>query len=514
MSTMSERLKRALTDPERLAALAGTGLLDTPPEAVFDRAVALATEILGTPVGLLSIVDDRRQFFKAQSGLKGPFAEARGTPLSHSFCQYVVETKEAFAVSDARADPVLKNNPAIRDLEVVSYLGVPVRDPDGQVLGAFCAIDDEPREWSERDRRILENIVVGVESEIALRVELQRRIAAERTSSRAEAQLRRALRAGGLGTFQFDPRSGRADWDAAMYDLWWIAPGNPNPFAEAMTRVHPDDREADIRAREKALDPAGDGRHRIELRVVHPETGETRWLHLDGDVTFEDGVAVRVDGTVRDVTQRREAEAHAALLTKELQHRVKNLFTVTGGMVGLSARQSETTEEMAKILRGRIAALSAAHDIIQPAVTGRPDLGDATTLESLVDAVLSPHGDAGATIESDGPEVELRPRAASSLALVLHELATNAAKYGALAAPGGQLSVAWGFDESTDGPDKLVLAWREEGIAKAAAPTREGFGSTLIDLTVSGQLRGTWRRDWTSEGLVCRIELSPESLDA
>lgn len=158
-----------LSDPARLTALDGTDLLDSAPEEVFDRAVRLATRITGTPVGLLSLVDGKRQFFKAQSGLTGAVAQACQTPLSHSFCQYVVSTDTPLSVRDARDHALLRDNGAVADLDVVAYLGVPVHGADGDVLGSFCAIDDKPHDWTEADLAALTDLSGMLETEIALR---------------------------------------------------------------------------------------------------------------------------------------------------------------------------------------------------------------------------------------------------------------------------------------------------------------------------------------------------------
>ena len=158
-----------LTAPDRLSALDTAGLLDTPTEEVFDRAVRLATRITGTPVGLLSLVDGNRQFFKAQTGLTGDVARARQTPLSHSFCQYVVTEDAPLAVSDARDHALLKDNLATHELGVVAYLGVPVHGPEGQPLGSFCAIDNQPHDWTEAQVASLTDLSRMIETEIALR---------------------------------------------------------------------------------------------------------------------------------------------------------------------------------------------------------------------------------------------------------------------------------------------------------------------------------------------------------
>jgi serine phosphatase RsbU (regulator of sigma subunit) len=160
-----------LSDPHRLRALESAALLDTPAEMAFDRLTSLASRILGAPVALVSLVTPDRQFFKSQCGLPSPYSERRETPLSHSFCQYVVEDGAALIVEDAREDERLASNLAIADLGVIAYAGYPIRTLDGEVLGSFCAIDDRPRVWSPGDLEILSELASAATDVVALRSE-------------------------------------------------------------------------------------------------------------------------------------------------------------------------------------------------------------------------------------------------------------------------------------------------------------------------------------------------------
>jgi two-component sensor histidine kinase len=166
-----------LNDPARLAALRETDLLDSEPEPAFDRITALASKIIGAPVALVSLVDSKRQFFKSQSGL--PAEVGRETPLSHSFCQHVVTTESMLSVTDAPNDPVVRDNPAISNLGVMAYLGVPLKNSDGQVLGSLCVIDFKTRQWSADDVSALLDLGHIVMDEVKLRGEVKRRRAAE-----------------------------------------------------------------------------------------------------------------------------------------------------------------------------------------------------------------------------------------------------------------------------------------------------------------------------------------------
>jgi GAF domain-containing protein len=154
--------------PERLRELHRSMLLDTPPEESFDRLTRLTSSVLNVPVTLVSLVDSDRQFFKSCLGLPQPWAAQRQTPLSHSFCRHVVESRRPLVVSDAREHPLLRNNPAIRDLGIIAYAGAPLISPNGQVLGTLCAIDHEPRHWTTNQVEILCNLAGSVLSEIEL----------------------------------------------------------------------------------------------------------------------------------------------------------------------------------------------------------------------------------------------------------------------------------------------------------------------------------------------------------
>ncbi|HVF32981.1 MAG TPA: SpoIIE family protein phosphatase [Acidimicrobiales bacterium] len=157
-----------LGDPARLAALSRTGLLDSEPSEGFDRLTRLATKVLHAPVSLVSLVDDRRQFFKSAIGLP-----VRETPLTHSFCQHVVRSGEAFVVADARADDRVTGNLAIDELGVVAYAGVPIVAADGEILGSFCVIDSSPREWTADDLDLLEELAGSVVTEVELAAALR-----------------------------------------------------------------------------------------------------------------------------------------------------------------------------------------------------------------------------------------------------------------------------------------------------------------------------------------------------
>lgn len=151
-------------------------LIDAPPEGAFDKLTDIASKALGAPVSLISILDfeQGRQFFKSQKGLPEPWATVRETPLSHSFCQHVAKNDAALCVPDARKDARVSTNGAVKDLNVIAYLGVPIHLPDGAAIGALCVIEHAPRSWSEDDRQTLEVIASCVSDQISLRTEIRK----------------------------------------------------------------------------------------------------------------------------------------------------------------------------------------------------------------------------------------------------------------------------------------------------------------------------------------------------
>ena len=156
-------------DGARIAALRDLGLLEPGTEEDLDRYTRLATRLLGVPVSLVSLVDADRQIFKGNTGLTGEFGEAGQTPLSHSFCQYAVAMREPLIVNDAREHPLVADNLAVRDLDVIAYAGIPLVLSDGHSLGAFCAIDSVPRNWSEQDIETLRDLAAAVMAHLELR---------------------------------------------------------------------------------------------------------------------------------------------------------------------------------------------------------------------------------------------------------------------------------------------------------------------------------------------------------
>jgi two-component sensor histidine kinase len=244
-----------------------------------------------------------------------------------------------------------------------------------------------------------------------------------------------------------------------------------------------------------ALDPEGDSQYDVEYRVKQPD-GSWRWLSAWGSVEFEGKgakrKAVAIAGASRDLTEVKRAEELEQLLGNELNHRVRNTLATVQSIVIQSLRGAVDLESARKAVNARIVALAGAHDLL----TDRSWLG--ANLNDLVARALAPFASGHITVE--GPSLDVSPKQALAISLALHELATNAAKYGALSRPGGRVDLRW---EVQNG--QLHLSWRETGGPQVVPPSRRGFGSRLLEDVLSRDLDGQTRIEFAADGVRCSI---------
>jgi PAS domain S-box-containing protein len=244
--------------------------------------------------------------------------------------------------------------------------------------------------------------------------------------------------------------------------------------------------------------------YEIEYRLRH-HSGEYRWtLGRALPVRDRDGVIVRWIGTCTDIDAAKRSAEDNELLSRELSHRIKNIFAVISGLIGLSSRNDPAARPFAKGLQDRIAALGRAHEFARPhSERSRPALGG-STLHGLLAELFRPYPAFDEKrIAIDGDDVAIDDRGATPIALVFHELATNAAKYGALSGPNGRIAV----EVVRNGPG-LLIRWRElHGPAVAGEPAHTGFGTRLAEMSIENQLGGAVRRTWLSTGLQVEIEV-------
>jgi two-component sensor histidine kinase/DNA-binding response OmpR family regulator len=334
-----------------------------------------------------------------------------------------------------------------------------------------------------------------------LNQELERRVAertAELESSTArliQSEQRRtlALAAGQMGSWDWDIVTGECVWDEGQ---WRIVGVDPERFAITLANVqaliHPED-WGGLRSAFDEISANGQT-SQTEFRVLRPN-GELRWCIGTAAATVDaSGRVVRISGVIVDITDRKEAEQRQALLTREVDHRARNALAVTQSIVRLT--RAGTIKSYIAAVEGRVGALSRAHTLLSESRWEGADL------DRLVDEELSPYRTSVDKIAARGPQVSLRPVTAQILALALHELATNAAKYGALSSPAGKVKLTW--DLQAGG---LTLQWAETDGPAARAPAAQGFGTRIITASVASQLGGHAVFDWRPEGLHCTLSI-------
>jgi PAS domain S-box-containing protein len=273
-------------------------------------------------------------------------------------------------------------------------------------------------------------------------------------------------------------------------------------------RTHPQDRDVDDELYRRQV--AGDiGFYSIEKRFIRKDN-RVIWIAVRSstvrDATGHFLYGVRV---VQDVTERKEAEERQKLLIDELNHRVKNTLATVQSLATQTARGTDSPEAFRKAFEGRLIALSQAHDQLTRRHWKSADLRD------IVEGATSPHlahsQKSEEQIAIEGEPLTVTPRVALTLALGLHELTTNASKYGALSAPGGRIDVRWRVERRPSQKPLLWIEWRERGGPPVKAPERQGFGTRFIQGSVASELQGKAALDYDPAGLVCTLQIPLES---
>jgi two-component system CheB/CheR fusion protein len=326
-------------------------------------------------------------------------------------------------------------------------------------------------------------------------------------------ELRAAIDLVGLGRYRSDLLTQAIQWDARLKAMWGLAPDASVDLGVFLAGIHPEDRDRVQAALGQSVDPEGDGVCDIEYRVIGVNAGAERWVATRGKTVFEDGRVVSFHGVVLDISERKRAEHANLMLIAELEHRTRNLLAVVDSLAEQTLASCESLQDFAVPFRQRLATLSRVQGILSRAETSPVTIGEVVGLELRA---LGADPD-GTRVIVEGPEVPLPPRSVQILALGLHELATNARKYGALGAPNGSLSVRWHVT-SDEGTRTLRLHWSEDGIASrrttAPHPERLGLGRTLIEQSIPFQLDAATHLVITADAVRCDISLPIDGVSA
>ena len=319
-----------------------------------------------------------------------------------------------------------------------------------------------------------------------------------------EEHLRLAVEAACVALWSWHVDDDQFAMDERGFELWGLPWCRKVTFEELSTNIHPADRDR-VRAAFNATRSVA-GSYEIDFRILIEE--DVRWVSARGRGADENISDRMMFGIFLDVTGRKQAEEGNELLAGEMSHRVKNLLSIATGLTELTGRSASSVMEMTGELTGRLTALGRAHDAVRPLPGNQ---GRAALLGDLLSVLLAPYDETAAfsgRIRVAVPRMGIGELAASALALVFHELATNSVKYGALSDPAGYLDVS----SKTEG-DRIYLIWAETGGPQITGrPELTGFGSRLITRSVSSQLRGELTYDWQESGLVVTISIPEERL--
>ena len=462
--------------------------LDDDPELA--EIARFAASLCDVPVALVSLVEEERQRFLAREGL-----EQRETARDISFCTHAMHGEDLMEIRDAAFDSRFADNPLVTGPPHVRfYAGQPLKSEEGLPLGTLCIIDSAPRPegLSAFQRQGLRVLAQATMRRLRSR---RHSTAARREQDERETYLRTladsipaiAWSADAAGNFEY--------FNQRMVEFT----GNgEDTRGEAF---HPEDwKKANVLWQNSLK--TGET-YEVEHRLRRHD-GEYRWMISRAlPVRDSKGEIVRWFGTAVDIHDIYAASESRDLIAKELSHRIKNIFAVVAGLVSLSARKSPEHRAFADELVGTIHALGRAHDYVRPSGQTRRN-----SLHGLLGDLFSPYGtedDVGVRIEGD--ELTVSARAATPLALVFHELATNSAKYGALSVPDGDVELT-----VEDQGDMIKLTWTERNAPPVKKAFKEGFGSRLVDASVTGQLGGKWERRFEAGGMVCELSFAKASL--
>ncbi len=312
-----------------------------------------------------------------------------------------------------------------------------------------------------------------------------------------------AVEAAGVALWAWNVDTDRLTMDKRGFELWGVPWSDEVTFEELSSHIHPSDRDR-VRAAFAAT-RAVLGEYETDFRILIGD--KVRWVSARGKGDDADMVERTMFGIFLDVTRRKQAEESQELLAGEMSHRVKNLLSIAGGLTAITSRAATDVEDMTRQLTGRLKALGRAHDLVRPLPDGQ---GEAMLLGDLLTILLAPYDEQGAfkgRIKVAVERLGVGEAAATGVALIIHELATNSMKYGSLSDPTGTLDIT-----SVSEEDDIVLSWAEQGGPDVEAPDEgDGFGSGLVNASIA-QLGGAVDYEWSDSGLIVTLRMGRSQL--
>ncbi|WP_425228744.1 sensor histidine kinase [Sphingomonas sp.] len=460
------------------------------------RITDFAAALCDAPVALVTILEETEQVFLSRTG-----TDLDGTPREISFCDHAVRGDETMVVADATTDARFIDNPLVTgDHNIRFYAGVPLFTESGIGMGSLCVLDtvahpDGLTPLQQQGLEILaENVLARLRDTRDAAAWRHRERDARARLGDSESRFRTLADTMPQMVWSALPDGYHDYYNARWYEFTGVPEGSTD--GEAWNGMfHPDDQERAWAAWRHSL-TTGEP-YQIEYRLRHRDGGH-RWV-LGRALPIRDGDKItRWFGTCTDIHQQKMAADERELIAQELSHRIKNIFSVISGLIGFAARGRPEMKDAAGDLRDRIVALGRAHDFVRPHSRNSVPEARQDSLQGLLGELFAAYDRGeGAGVTVTGDDLPVDDRSATPLALLFHELATNAAKYGALSVDGGRVTL----DVSAPG-ETVVLRWSESGGPPVVAPTGTGFGSQLLELSAVRQLGGSVERDWRPEGLV------------
>ena len=479
------------SEDERLSVLAAYGTDALSDDDELQQIADFAAKLCDVPYASVTVVERTRQNFLAEHGL-----DRDGTPRSDSFCAHAMLRPEPMVVEDATKDPLFADNGLVTgEMGLRFYAGVPLVSTEGAPLGALCVIDTTPRPGGLNDFQ-MEGLRVLARAVMRRMSQMRLGQSAVEAVERREADLRDMIDSVPGIAWMGDP-SGNFTYVNAR---WGETTGLPVPTRTEEWReaIHPEDWDASVAKFRECV--AKEETFEDEWRIRMAD-GSYRWVQSRAVPVSREGNETRWFGTVIDIDTMRRLSESRDLLARELSHRIKNIFAVISGLIAIRSRGKDEVKDFARDLSETVRALGTAHDYVRP-LGGR----QGETLSGLLSDLLAPYESAEAErLVVTGPGVKIGQRAATPLALVYHELATNSAKYGALSCPEGQVRVT--VEDDCEGEGTVCIVWEERAIPCGYTPPEEneGFGSRLLRMAVEGQLGGSIERSYSETGLEVRI---------
>ncbi|MFC1456576.1 sensor histidine kinase [Microvirga arabica] len=337
----------------------------------------------------------------------------------------------------------------------------------------------------------------GVGGVLALIKETTHSVMAQR---RSEERLRLAVAAGQLGEWELDLETDTSV-RAIRHDqiFGYDQPLDEWGFEAFISHVLPEDRQQ-VEEKFRAAAATGSAWH-LECRIQRANDGTIRWIEARGQPQrAADGRITKIYGIVGDITERKQVEEHQQILINELNHRVKNTLATVHSIATQTLRSTETAGEARGAIEGRLLALSRAHDVLTR------ENWEGASLKEVVAEAIAPYSHVHDNrLHAAGPDVHLVPRMALALAMALQELATNAVKYGALSNATGEVRIEWTLMRESYEP-RLRLMWVERGGPPVEPPTRQGFGTRLLERSLASELNGNVSIEFLPTGLVCTVD--------